>query len=166
MPAQPLLVTAGKVVSIHYTLTDDAGLVLDSSQGRAPLAYLHGAGNIVPGLESGITGHALGDRFAVDVAPEDGYGVHNPKGIDHVPRDAFPSDIDLEPGLQFSAENERGEVVTTWIQSIDGDDVTIDLNHPLAGKTLHFQITVAAIRDATREEMTHGHPHGPEGHHH
>jgi FKBP-type peptidyl-prolyl cis-trans isomerase SlyD len=166
MAAPSNLVAAGKVVSIHYTLTDDAGAMLDSSEGRAPLAYLHGAGNIVPGLESGIAGKAIGDRFKVDVAPEEGYGVRDPKGMDRVPRDAFPPDIELEPGMQFSAENERGDVVTTWIHSIEGDQVTIDLNHPLAGKTLHFQITVASIRDATREEMTHGHPHGPGGHHH
>ncbi len=166
MAAPSHLVAAGKVVSIHYTLTDDAGVTIDSSQGGAPLAYLHGAGNIVPGLESGIAGRGIGDHFRVDVAPENGYGVRNPKGIDRVPRDAFPPDIELEPGMQFSAENERGDVVTTWIHSVEGDHVTIDLNHPLAGKTLHFQVTVAAIRDATREEMTHGHPHGPGGHHH
>ncbi len=160
------LVADGKVVSIHYTLTDDAGAVIDSSQGGAPLAYLHGAGNIVPGLEAGITGRAQGDRFQVKVAPEEGYGAHDPRGINRVARAEFPPDIELEPGMQFSAENERGDVVTTWIHSVEKDHVVIDLNHPLAGKTLHFQITIESIRDATREEKAHGHPHGVGGHHH
>jgi FKBP-type peptidyl-prolyl cis-trans isomerase SlyD len=159
-------ITVGKVVSIHYTLRDEAGAVLDSSGGGSPLDYLHGAGNIVPGLEEKLEGHAVGDRFQVRVPPEDGYGVHDPRGVQKVPRASFPSEIELEPGMQFGAEDEGGVRSTIWIQAVDADEVTIDLNHPLAGKQLDFDITVAGIRDATEEELAHGHPHGPHGHHH
>src|SRR5688500_3276594 len=95
-------VSTGKVVSIHYTLTDDAGTVLDSSDGRAPLDYLHGAGNIVPGLEEQLTGKTPGTHLKVEVAPEAGYGVHDPRGVQRVPRDSFPDDMELESGMQFS----------------------------------------------------------------
>ena len=167
MPIQPKSsIASGRVVSIHYTLKDDTGEVLDSSGAGPPLDYLHGAGNIVAGLEEGLSGRIVGEDLALRVSPEQGYGVHDPRGIQHVPRSAFPADIDLQPGMQFSAEDEDGDMSTIWIQDVVGDEVTIDLNHPLAGKTLHFDITIAAIRDATREEIAHGHPHGPEGHHH
>lgn len=159
-------ITAGKVVSIHYTLTDDDGEVLDSSKGRAPLDYLHGASNIVPGLESGLAGRHVGEAFVVDVKPEEGYGVHDPRGVQRVPRQAFPDDIDLEPGMQFSAEDQRGGQTTIWIVGVESDQIVIDMNHPLAGKTLHFQVSIAGVRDATQEEVSHGHPHGPHGHHH
>lgn len=167
MSAQPSnTVTAGKVVSIHYTLTDDEGAILDSSKGRAPLDYLHGADNIVAGLEAGLAGHSTGDSFRVDVTPEKGYGPHDPRGVQRVPRESFPDDVDLEPGMQFSAEDERGGVSTIWIVRVESEQVVIDLNHPLAGKTLHFDVTVTGIRDPTREETEHGHPHGIGGHHH
>ena len=156
----------GKIVSIHYTLKDDAGLVIDSSEGGAPLDYLHGAGNIVPGLETGLEGRAVGEKLDVKVAPKDGYGVHDPRGVQRVPRDAFPEDMDLEPGMQFGAEDPEGETTTVWIVKVESDHVVVDMNHPLAGKTLHFAVHVAAVRDATGEEMAHGHPHGPHGHHH
>jgi FKBP-type peptidyl-prolyl cis-trans isomerase SlyD len=159
-------VTDGKVVSIHYTLTDDAGAVVDSSKGHSPLEYLHGAGNVVPGLEEGLVGRARGDVLKVDVAPEKGYGAHDPRGLQRIPRQAFPDDIDLEPGMQFGAEDPQGGSTTVWIVKVESDQVVIDTNHPLAGKTLHFDVTIADVRDATREEMAHGHPHGPDGHHH
>jgi FKBP-type peptidyl-prolyl cis-trans isomerase SlyD len=156
----------GKVVSIHYVLTDDDGVELDSSRGQQPLEYLHGAGNIVVGLESGLVGHKVGDRFKVDVAPEEGYGVHDPEGVQRVARDSFPTEVELEPGMQFMAEEGDGEAMTIWIQALEGDMVVIDMNHPLAGKTLHFDVEVSGMREATAEELEHGHPHGPHGHHH
>lgn len=159
------VVAAGKVVSIHYSLTNDEGEVLDGSMEDRPLVYLHGASNVVPGLERGLAGRSLGDKLEVRVAPEHGYGERNPRGVQCVPRAAFPADIDLESGMQFGAENERGERTTVWIQRVQGDEVTIDQNHPLAGKTLHFEVTIAAIRDATGEEMAHGHPHEGVGQH-
>ncbi len=159
-------VSDGKVVSIHYTLTDDAGAVLDSSEGGEPLDYLHGSGNIVTGLEEGLAGRARGDALKVDVAPDKGYGVHDPRGLQRIPRAAFPTDVDLEPGMQFGAEDPQGNSQTVWIVRVESDQVVIDTNHPLAGKTLHFAVTIAEVRDATREEIEHGHPHGPHGHHH
>lgn len=156
----------GKVVSIHYTLKGDDGEVIDSSEGGAPLDYLHGAGNIVPGLESGLEGRNVGEKLDVKVAPQDGYGVHDPRGVQRVPRQAFPADIDLEPGMQFGAEDPEGDSQTIWIVKVEDENVVIDMNHPLAGKTLHFAVAIAGVRDATGEEVAHGHPHGPHGHHH
>ena len=156
----------GKVVTIHYTLTDEAGETIDSSRGQAPLDYLHGARNIVPGLESGLIGKSVGERMSLRIPPEEGYGPYNPQGVQRVPREAFPDDVELEPGLQFSAEDESGRGVTIWISSVEGEVVTIDQNHPLAGKVLCFDVSIESIRDATLEEMSHGHPHGPHGHHH
>lgn len=167
MAATPTNVVAdGKVVSIHYTLTDDTGSVLDSSSGREPLDYLHGSGNIVPGLEEKLSGRKSGEKLKVSVEPEMGYGAHDPRGIQRVPRSEFPDDVKIEAGMQFSAENQEGEVAVVWVVSADAQHVTIDMNHPLAGKTLHFDVSIEGIRDATREEVAHGHPHGPNGHHH
>lgn len=162
----PLTVAHGKVVSIHYTLKSDDGEVIDSSEGFEPLAYLHGSGNIVPGLEESLLGHAVGDEFSVSVPPEAGYGLRDEEGVQSVPRDAFPADAELEVGMRFAAEAPDGEVRPVWIAEVEGDTVTVDFNHPLAGSTLHFAVRVAAIRDATPEETEHGHPHGPDGHHH
>ncbi|MBL8859644.1 MAG: peptidylprolyl isomerase [Planctomycetes bacterium] len=159
-------ISKGKIVSIHYTLRGDDGVVIDSSEGGTPLDYLHGAGNIVPGLEKGLDGHAVGEKLEVKVAPADGYGVHDPRGVQRVPRQAFPEDVDLEPGMQFGAEDPQGDSTTVWIVKVEDEQVVIDMNHPLAGKTLHFAISIAAVRDATKEEVAHGHPHGPHGHHH
>ncbi|MBI1853179.1 MAG: peptidylprolyl isomerase [Planctomycetes bacterium] len=164
MPTSPK-VAMGKVVTIHYTLSNSAGEVLDTSQGGEPFEYLHGGGNIVPGLESKLEGQAIGAHLAVVVEPADGYGVHDPKGVRHVTRGAFPPDVELQVGMQFRAENSEGEATPIWVTEVSGDDVTIDFNHPLAGETLHFDVTITEIRDASREEMEHGHPHG-EGHHH
>ncbi len=159
-------VTDGKVVTIHYTLTDDAGEVVDSSKGSPPLEFLQGAGNIVAGLEEALVGRARGDAFKVDVAPEKGYGVHDPRGLQRIPRDAFPDDVDLEPGMQFGAEDPQGGSTTVWIVKVESDQIVIDTNHPMAGKTLHFDVSIEGVRDATREEIAHGHPHGEHGHHH
>lgn len=159
-------ISKGKVVTIHYTLRDDSGEVLDTSNGGQPLDYLHGAGNIVPGLESGLSGRKQGESLRVRVPPEEGYGVQDPRGLQKVPRGSFPAELELEPGMQFGAEDEQGGRTTIWIRDVVGEEVTIDLNHPLAGKTLEFEIMIAGVRDATREEISHGHPHGPHGHHH
>lgn len=162
----PQTVAPDTVVSIHYTLTLDDGELVDSSQGNDALVYLHGHGNIVPGLESQLTGRKVGDVFTAVVKPEDGYGEHDPAGVQTVPRSSFPRGVDLQPGMQFQAENEDGTAAELTVTEVDGDDVTIDLNHPLAGETLHFEVRVAAIRNATAEELAHGHVHGPQGHHH
>jgi FKBP-type peptidyl-prolyl cis-trans isomerase SlyD len=153
------------VASFHYTLTNDAGTVIDSSADRPPLTYLHGAGNIVPGLEKEMVGRQPGDVFNVVVAPEEGYGMPNPMMIQVVPREAFQGVDVLEVGMEFQAQSPQGPM-SVAIAKIDGDQVTVDGNHPLAGQTLHFAIEVTAVRDASLEELTHGHVHGEGGHHH
>jgi FKBP-type peptidyl-prolyl cis-trans isomerase SlyD len=153
-----LLIGDNCVVAIHYTLTDDEGTVLDSSREGDPLNYLHGANNIIPGLESELTGKSVGDSFQVSVAPADGYGVKSAELIQVVPRSAFEGTEDIQPGMQFHAEGPGGVQVIT-VAAVDGDDITIDANHPLAGKTLHFDVTIEAVREATPEELEHGHVH-------
>jgi FKBP-type peptidyl-prolyl cis-trans isomerase SlyD len=153
------------VASFHYTLTNDKGEVLDSSTGHGPMTYLHGAGNIVPGLEKAMAGRSAGDKFKVSVAPEEAYGRHNPELVQVVPKRAFQGARELRPGMQFEAQSDQGPMSVT-ITTIVGDQVTVDGNHPLAGQTLHFAIEVTGVRDATVEELSHGHVHGEGGHHH
>ena len=153
------------VASFNYTLTNDAGEIIDSSEGRSPLAYLHGAGNIVPGLEKQMTGRKAGDRFDVVVAPEEGYGQPNPMLVQTVPREAFQGVDSIEVGMEFQAQTPQGPL-SVVVSKVDADNVTVDGNHPLAGKTLHFAIEVTEVRDASEEELAHGHVHGVGGHHH
>lgn len=152
-------------VTFHYTLTDDAGTVVDSSRGGSPLAYLQGAGNIVPGLEKAMLGKGKGDAFKVDVAAAEGYGERVAALVQQAPVSMFPSDVTPEVGMQFMAESNMGPVQVTVI-AFDGTTVTLDGNHSLAGQTLHFDIEVTSVRDATAEELQHGHIHGEGGHHH
>lgn len=159
-------IAADSVVAIHYTLTLDSGDEVDSSRGAEPLVYLHGHGNIVPGLESQLATHRVGDRLMVTVAAADGYGARADDAVQRVPRSSFPKGADLEPGMQFGVQDEGGNVRPVWIAEVDGDAVVLDLNHPLAGENLHFEVEVVSIRGATPEELRHGHPHGPGGHHH
>jgi FKBP-type peptidyl-prolyl cis-trans isomerase SlyD len=156
-------VADGKVVSIHYTLKDGEGVVLDSSAGSDPLTYLHGADNIVPGLERELAGKQVGDKFVAVVGPEDGYGTRSGPGPQPIPRSAFPEDAPVQPGMQFGARGPSGDVMALWVVAVEEEQVFVDNNHPLAGVTLHFDIEVSAIRTATDEEMEHGHPHGADG---
>jgi FKBP-type peptidyl-prolyl cis-trans isomerase SlyD len=160
------VIAPGKVVGFHYTLKSSTGTVLDKSEEDDPMLYLHGAENIVPGLERQMNGKKVGDKFNAEVAPAEGYGERQGKGPQPVPRAAFPEGIEIEAGAQFTAEGPDGELMPVWIAKVEADTVYVDRNHPLAGETLHFQIEVVSIRDATREETSHGHPHGPGGHHH
>jgi FKBP-type peptidyl-prolyl cis-trans isomerase SlyD len=153
------------VASFHYTLTNDAGEVLDTSRGREPLAYLHGAGNIVPGLEEAMAGHKAGDSFKVDVAPEDGYGNHHEGLVQDVPRAAFQGVDEIEPGMSFQANTPQG-VHSVTVTKVTSDTVTVDGNHPLAGQRLHFDVEVTDVRAASAEELQHGHVHGAGGHQH
>ena len=153
------------VASFHYTLTNDAGEVLDSSRGRDPLSYLHGAGNIVPGLEEAMAGKRAGDAFQVDVAPADGYGEHHAGLVQDVPRAAFQGVDEIEPGMSFQATTPQG-VHSVTVTKVTSDTITVDGNHPLAGQTLHFDVEVTEVRAASAEELAHGHVHGPGGHHH
>ena len=151
------------VVLIHYTLKNDAGEVLDSSAGHDPLAYLQGHGNIIPGLEEALEGRSAGDKMLVSVPPEKGYGVKDDGLIQQVPKRAFQGEV--RAGMQFTASTQGGPrtVVVTRVQ---GDMVTVDGNHPLAGETLHFDVEITEVRAASEEELSHGHVHGPGGHHH
>ena len=158
-------ITTGSVVLFDYTLTDDDKDIIDSSTGSEPLAYIHGEGQIVPGLEAAMEGKSAGDSFKVTVTPEEGYGVHDPENISVVPADQIEGGEELEEGMQLHTEGEFGEE-TVLITKIEGNNVTIDGNHPLAGLTLHFDVTIREVRPATEEELDHGHVHGPEGHQH
>jgi FKBP-type peptidyl-prolyl cis-trans isomerase SlyD len=152
-------ISDGKVVEIHYTLTDDNGETLDSSEGHEPLAYLHGASNIVPGLERQLSGHSVGDQFDAAVPPAEAYGEIMGEGPQAVPRAGFPADIELAPGMSFQGEGDDGDSCVVWIVAVEGEQVLIDLNHPLAGMDLNFKVEVVTVRAATQEEIDHGHPH-------
>lgn len=147
------------VVSIHYTLTNDAGKELDSSAGDKPLSYLHGAANIVSGLEGALEGCVAGDEFNVTVQPEQGYGNINPDLIQSVPRSAFDTVEDLQVGMQLQATDSKGEVHRIMVREVGEEIVAVDGNHPLAGQILHFAVKVAGVREATEEEIEHGHAH-------
>ncbi|MEX0701619.1 MAG: peptidylprolyl isomerase [Planctomycetales bacterium] len=157
--------TVDKVVLIDYTLTDDEGNVLDSSEEDGPLAYLHGADNIIPGLEQALEGKTAGDEFRVTLAAADAYGDHDPELVQSVPRAQFPRDMDPEIGDQLQAETPEGPRIVTIVK-VDPGEITVDANHPLAGVPLNFAVKIVEVRDATREELDHGHVHGPGGHHH
>ena len=153
-------------VSIDFTLKNAKGEVIDSSDGREPLAYLHGFQNIIPGLEKELTGKQIGDNLQVTVEPADAYGEFNPEMTQVVPRSAFEGVEGIEPGMQFQTQGPDGEIQMITVTEVKGDDITVSGNHPLAGETLHFDVTVKEIREATAEELEHGHVHTPGHEHH
>ncbi len=150
--------TQGKIVSFHYTLTDDRGVLLDSSQGREPFSYLHGHGHIVPGLETELEGREAGFSGAIQVSPANGYGEYNPQAVFEVPRNRFPPNEEIEVGMQVQGEGEHGILHFTVVE-VGDRGVVLDANHPMAGKTLNFQVEVLQVRDATAQELAHGHVH-------
>lgn len=154
-----------RVVTLHYTLTSDDGIVLDSSSGGDPLSYLHGHGNIVAGLENALEGVHAGFQSRVTVEPADGYGERRDEMVIAAPRDQFDPAMDLKPGLQVVANGPQGQIIFT-VQAVSDEEVTLDGNHPLAGQRLHFDVEVTEVRAASKEELAHGHVHGPGGHHH
>jgi FKBP-type peptidyl-prolyl cis-trans isomerase SlyD len=153
------------VATIDYTLTDPSGQVIDTSKGRQPLAYLHGASNIIPGLETALEGKGAGESLAVTVPPEQGYGARDPNLVQPVPRSNFQGISEIKPGMQFQAQTPDGARVVTVV-NVDPQNVTVDANHPLAGMELQFDVKVVDVRPATTEEVAHGHVHGPNGHNH
>lgn len=154
-----------KVVTIDYTLTDDQGAVIDSSKGGDPLAYIHGMNNIIPGLENALLGKQAGDSLQVKIAPKEGYGERDDAMQQEVPREMFENGQDIQVGMQFHAsDGERMHVVT--VVGVSDSHITVDGNHPLAGQNLNFDVTVVEVRDASAEELDHGHVHGPGGHNH
>jgi FKBP-type peptidyl-prolyl cis-trans isomerase SlyD len=158
-------VEKNRVVTIHYTLRDEQGAVIDSSNGRAPLSYLHGKGNIIPGLEQALVGKAAGDKLDVTVAPEQAYGRRDERLVQTVARKLFGEIAELKPGMQVRASGRQGARLVNVVR-VERDFVTVDGNHPLAGRTLRFALEVTEVRKATHEEVSHGHVHGPAGHAH
>jgi FKBP-type peptidyl-prolyl cis-trans isomerase SlyD len=154
-----------KVVHIHYTLKNDQGDVLDSSEGGEPLSYLHGADNIIPGLEKALEGHEPGEEVDVRVPAEDAFGERRPELVQSVPRSQFPPEVTPEVNMQFQAQTPAGPQTVTVVD-IDEELVTVDANHPLAGAALNFSAKVLDVRDATAEELEHRHAHGPGGQDH
>lgn len=146
------------VVSIDYTLKDDQGSVLDTSEGKQPLAYLHGNGNIIPGLEKALEGKETGDELSVRIEPAEAYGERRDELTQAVPRDLFQGVDDLQVGMQFQAGGEGGGQIVT-ITAVEGDQVTVDANHPMAGVPLNFDVKVVEVREASEEEKAHGHAH-------
>ena len=154
-----------KVVTLHYTLTDNEGKTLDKSDDGS-FAYLHGARNIIPGLETALSGKSAGDQFGVSVEPEEGYGERSDAMIQEVPKNMFQDESQIQVGSQFHAQGPQDQMLVVTVTEIRDDTVVVDGNHPLAGVQLNFDVTVVDVRDATAEEIEHGHVHGPGGHQH
>lgn len=159
-------IAAKKVVTIHYHVSDsNTGEVFDSSEGQEPLVYLHGAQNVIPGLEKALEGQAVGFTFDVVIPASEAYGERLEELCSQVPMEAFQGVDKVEVGMEFHADGPQGPVMVEVV-SVDEDTVTVDANHPLAGRNLKFKGEVVAIRDASEEELAHGHVHGEGGHHH
>jgi FKBP-type peptidyl-prolyl cis-trans isomerase SlyD len=152
-------VTDGSVVGIAYELTVE-GQKVDEADAELPVEYLHGAMNIVPGLETALAGKKVGDRLKVSVAPEDGYGDYDPEDIEWFPRSDFADAGQLEPGMLLTMRDDEGDVFDVTVSEVTPDAIALDFNLPLAGKTLLFDVEVVSIRDADADELEHGHPHG------
>jgi FKBP-type peptidyl-prolyl cis-trans isomerase SlyD len=157
-------IAAQKVVSLEYTLKDDSGGVIDSSQGRPPLTYIHGSGAIVSGLEQALEGKSEGDSLDVSLTPAQGYGERDPRLVQNIPVRKLP-ERKAEVGMTFKVDTGEGPRLLV-VNAVKGDYATVDANHPLAGMNLHFQVKVTEVRDATEQELQHGHVHGPHGHDH
>lgn len=151
-------VSENSVVTMHYTLTDPEGDIIDSSKDGEPLAYLHGHGNIIPGLEKQLEGKEAGESVVAEVPASEGYGERNPALVVEAQRSQFPEDVELKPGMRFQAETPNGPRIAQ-ITAIDGDKVTVDTNHPLAGVDLKFDVDVVNVREASQDEIEHGHVH-------
>jgi len=147
-----------KVITINYVLKDDQGTLIDESQDGS-FCYLHGASNIIPGMENALTGRSQGDELNLVIEPADAYGEYNPNLTQVVDRSMFDANDNIEAGMQFQAQDQEGHVMVITVAKVEGEQITIDGNHPLAGATLHYDIKVVDIRDATDEELSHGHVH-------
>jgi len=160
-----MLIEKDRVALIHYTLTDDSGQVIDSSAGGEPLAYIHGNGKLVPGLESALEGKTSGEKLTVTVAPADGYGTRDEQLVQRVPKRSLGGAGEIKKGMQFQAQVGGGIRVFT-VTAVVGDMITLDGNHALADQNLNFQVEIVEVREASQEELDHGHVHGAGGHHH
>ncbi|MBI3186672.1 MAG: peptidylprolyl isomerase [Gammaproteobacteria bacterium] len=160
-----MTIQAQKVITLNYTLRDKAGVVIDQSQDGS-FCYLHGANNIIPGLEKALHGRKQGEQFKVTLEPSDAYGEYNPALTQVVERDMFENSDEIAVGMQFHAQSDDGRFIAITVTEVNGDKVTVDGNPPLAGATLYYDVNVVDIRDASAEEIQHGHVHGAHGHHH
>ncbi len=157
---------SNQVVSIGYTLTDDDGNILDTANSLSPFSFISGKNQILPALEEKLGEMLIGSKKIVVLQPEEGYGVYDEMALQIVNKSEFPADVNIEEGMSFVADSPDGREMPFIIKKIDGDDVTLDFNHPLAGKTLTFNVELLSLRDASQEELSHGHVHGGGGHHH
>ena len=160
------MIKNGIVVSFAYVLTNPEGEEIDRGSKEEPFTYMHGASQIVPGLENKLLGLKIGDKKKVVVSPEEGYGIKNPKLKMKLKRDLFPKDFPLQEGIQFNADMGNDSSGTFTVLSFTDKEVEVDGNHPLAGVTLHFDVEILNVREATKEEIEHGHAHDGDGHHH
>jgi FKBP-type peptidyl-prolyl cis-trans isomerase SlyD len=165
MTAANLTIKDGIVVGMDYTLRLDDGQVIDSSDGREPLEFLQGRGQIISGLEQALYGMTIGDKKSVKVAPADGYGEADPNAMEMVSQDVFPSDLKLKVGMRLNMRDPSGNVFAAYVASIGPNGVLLDFNHPLAGEELHFDVKIASLRPASPEELAHGHAHGEDDGH-
>lgn len=160
-----MTIADNKVATFHYTLKDEKGKLIESSAGQDPLSYLHGNGGIIEGLEEALTGKKAGDKFDITITPDKAYGTRNDDLVEIVSKAEFDAGEEISVGKEFQYEDEDGTIHQVYITKIEGDDVTVDENHPMADKTLNFSIEVVGVREATEEELDHGHVHDAEGHH-
>jgi len=158
-------ISKNSVVSFDYTLKNNEGLVMDSSEGRAPLVYLHGVGALIPGLENQLEGLEKDASVSVTIQPEDAYGRRNEDMVHKVSKSGFQGDDEMQVGMQVQLDTENGPMIAT-VSNIEGEEVTLDMNHPLADMVLHFDVVIKGVRTATEDELSHGHVHGEGGHHH
>lgn len=155
-------ITKDTAVLFNYTLKDEDGNVIDQSPEGQPLAYLHGHSNIIPGLEAQLEGKSAGEKVTAVVAPADGYGEYHEQAVQEIPRDNFQGVEDIQPGMQFQSQS-GDQVMLVTVKDVNDDVVTVDANHPLAGKTLTFDVEIVEVRAATEDELNHGHVHGAGG---
>ena len=165
IPGAHMKVGKDKVVLMHYTLKNDAGDVIDSSDGGDPLPFLQGHGNIIPGLESALEGSKVGDKLDVSIKPEEGYGERMQDAIQEIPSSALQDVDDVKVGMQLQSQDQDGNAFLVTVTKIEDDKITVDANHPLAGQTLHFSVSIESVRKAEAEELSHGHVHS-NGHEH
>ena len=152
-------VKKGRVVSLNFVLKDENGEMLDQSEKDQPLEYLHGAGDIIPGLEKALEGHKFGEQLKVVIPPVDAYGEYEVSLVDEVSRDQFPGIDDIQPGMQFQTTMDDGAPMVINVTAVDEDTIVVDGNHPLAGVTLVFELEIVGIREASKEDIAHGHVH-------
>ncbi len=155
-----------QVVTLNFTLKDESGQIIDSTTDENPFSYLSGNDQVLPKLEENINSMIIGSKKNVILEPEDAYGRYREEAVQQVSRSEFPQGMEIEEGMSFMADTPDGKHLSFTVKKVDGDDVTVDFNHPLAGKKLEFDLELLDVRDATPEELQHGHVHGPGGHHH